>query len=449
MLKVQIRTSKKEGETSLFTRMRIGGNSEWINLYLNVDVKRWNEVKDSDIKRQNYLDRKGYSKLIIDIEFGLKELRRNGEDNMENVINLVKDIVLKEQREKLLKQQEIGRKMAERKLKSVKTYLVRYVDEMESGDERTSKGEHFSKQTVKAWKQFRRIVLDFYELDPFTWDEIDQKLVNRFMTYLENCGYMKKTRSKYLKSFKQIISDAEKRGIHNNSVAKSLVKGLNVRESEKAREIYLTKEELDGLYNMKLEGFEELVRDIFLIGCYTAQRYQNFFIDEGCIGSTPRGVKVLRLDQEKTKNSIVIPIMDEKLEVLLKKYNYNVPYVADQNINRTIKVIGKKLSKTVPSLAVKERTLLKLQEQRAEKKGKISFERDKQNYVIKPRWQMIVCHTARRTAITNMFLSQKYTIQQMMSVSGHKDERTFMEYVKLSLDEKAEGLFKLCAGGMF
>ena len=73
MLKVQIRTSKKAGETPLFTRMRIGGKSEWINLYLNVDVARWNEVKDSDIKRQNYLDRKGYSKIILDFEFGLKE----------------------------------------------------------------------------------------------------------------------------------------------------------------------------------------------------------------------------------------------------------------------------------------------------------------------------------------------------------------------------------------
>lgn len=269
------------------------------------------------------------------------------------------------------------------------------------------------------------------------------------MTYLENCGYMKKSRSKYLKSFKQIISDSEKRGLHKNTNAKNLVKGLNVKESDKAREIYLTKEELEGLYNMKLEGFEELVRDIFLIGCYTAQRYSDFFINQSCIGYTHRGVKVIRMEQKKTEKKVVIPIMDERLELLLQKYDYNVPHVADQNINRTIKVIGEKLSKTFPSLAVKERTLLKLQEQRAEESGKKTFERDMQGHVIKPKWQMIATHTARRTAITNMFLSRKYTIQQMMSVSGHKDERTFMEYVKLSLDEKAEELFKVSADGMF
>ena len=62
---------------------------------------------------------------------------------------------------------------------------------------------------------------------------------------------------------------------------------------------------------------------------------------------------------------------------------------------------------------------------------------------------MICTHTARRTCITNMYLSRKYTNAQIMSVSGHKDERTFMDYVKLSLDEKAEELFKLSAHGMF
>ena len=48
-----------------------------------------------------------------------------------------------------------------------------------------------------------------------------------------------------------------------------------------------------------------------------------------------------------------------------------------------------------------------------------------------------------------MFLSRKYTIPQMMSVSGHKDERTFRDYVKLSLDEFAEEVAKSSCDGMF
>lgn len=37
----------------------------------------------------------------------------------------------------------------------------------------------------------------------------------------------------------------------------------------------------------------------------------------------------------------------------------------------------------------------------------------------------------------------------MMSVSGHKDERTFREYVKLDKDELAEMVVKSSEGGMF
>ncbi len=448
MITIQIRTSKKEGKTPLYTRLRIGGKSEWINLQLMVDVVRWNEVKDGERKRQNFLDRLGYSKLIVDIEFGIKELKRKGEDNMENIDMLIRNVVLQEQREKLIKQQETGRKIEDIKRKSVKTYLENYVKGMETGEERNGKGEQYGIQTVKAWKQFKRIFLNFYNQNPFTWDEIDQKLVNRFISYLEQCGYMKKSRSKYLKNFKQLISDSEKRGLHRNTVAKELIKSLNIKESDKTKKIYLTKDELSAMYDMKLDGFEEIVRDVFLIGCYIAQRYSDFFITENCTGTTSRGVRVIRMEQEKTDNLIVIPIMDERLEILLKKYNYNVPNVADQNMNRTIKEIGRKLSKTVPSLAVKERTLLTLQEREAEKRGEKTFERDSQGNVIKPRWQMICTHTARRSAITNMYLSKKYTVPQMMSVSGHKDERTFLDYVKILLDENAEELFKLSADVM-
>lgn len=59
-MKIDIRTNKKEGETTLFTRLRIGGKSEHINLQLKVDIKQWIDVRESDRKRENYLDRLGY-----------------------------------------------------------------------------------------------------------------------------------------------------------------------------------------------------------------------------------------------------------------------------------------------------------------------------------------------------------------------------------------------------
>ena len=55
-----------------------------------------------------------------------------------------------------------------------------------------------------------------------------------------------------------------------------------------------------------------------------------------------------------------------------------------------------------------------------------------------PRYDYVASHTARRTGITNMYLCYKYTILQMMHVSGHKTQKTFMDYIKLSSEEIAD-----------
>ena len=227
-----------------------------------------------------------------------------------------------------------------------------------------------------------------------------------------------------------------------------------MREEDKAKEIYLTKDELSAVYEMKLYGLEEKVRDVFLIGCYTAQRFSDYSrIDEHCIGTTSKGNRLIRLLQVKTKVPVVIPILDPKLETLLEKYNYNVPNLSDVVFNRYIKEICHRLSETTPSLAVMERTKLNKKETqretKARKSGKEIFEYDEQGFPVKPKWELVSSHTARRTAITNMYLSGNYSIQQIMSVSGHKKEKTFKNYIKLSLDDYADDLASVSADGLF
>ena len=79
----------------------------------------------------------------------------------------------------------------------------------------------------------------------------------------------------------------------------------------------------------------------------------------------------------------------------------------------------------------------------------MKFEYDESGYVIKSRWELVVCHSVRRTCLTNMYLSGKYTTRQMMSVSGHKKEETFMKYIRLSLDEKADDVADAASDGLF
>ena len=457
MFNLHTRTRKTTGSAPLYTRLRFGHTNKWVCLNLMVDINTWNRLDKTTTKLQNFLDKHNLTKKLVEIEFGIKELKKKNIYSLGTVQQLVEDISLKEQRLEMLERERIKREVVESVEKSVSNYVNIFVQGIEDGSIRNMKGEYYGDGTIKVWRQFRRILFDFIEICPFTWNTIDQTLINRFITYLErDCDYLKKTRNKYLCLFRQIISDSEKQGYHNNSIAKHLVKKLNVRDNDKTKSIYLTKEELDGLYGMRLEGTEEIVRDLFLIGTYTCQRFSDYStINESCFGTTQNGTPVIRIQQQKTGNLVVIPILDDRLVSILTKYNYNPPTVSDQCFNRVIKQICEKLSETIPSLLHKEKTLLKKSEKEKEENGKCVYERDRRGNVYKPKWMLVCSHTCRRTGITLMYLSKRsdgtprYSTLQMMSISGHTDEKTFRDYIKLSLDERAEGVKLSSTDGMF
>ena len=107
-------------------------------------------------------------------------------------------------------------------------------------------------------------------------------------------------------------------------------------------------------------------------------------------------------------------------------------------MNRYIKNILKDLSETVPSLKEKVPTKLTMKQKEVMRREKIEPTTDLNGNVIVPRYDCVTSHTARRTGITNMYLSHKYTILQMIHVSGHKTQKTFMDYIKLSSEEIAD-----------
>ena len=451
MISLVIRSKQPEGEAMLYTRMKIDGKSKWINLQLPVNVKKWREVSTSLKKQANYLDRLGYSKKIADIEFAIKGLRQRNCLSEEAINETILNTVLAETRERIKKQEELQRYITDKQNKSVKTWIEDYIAKIVSGEARTFNGERYAPNSIKIWKQFLRIFLDFCQTtNDFCWDEINQSLVNKYMSFLEEEGYAKSIADRYINCFKTLIGVAERDDIHTNHKAISMFKHAAVKDHEKTTAIYLTKEELEGLYNMELVGLEEEVRDAFLIACYTGQRHSDFSqLKTSCFDTIFDGKMVIRKVQTKTTTQVVIPILDNKLKIILEKYNYKVPEIGDIVMNRYLKRIGEKLSHTVKSLAKDVKTILTKDEREAEMSKKKTFRRDEDGNVIKYKWELIVTHTGRRTCATNMYLSRKYTTREMMLVTGHKKEENFMKYIKLSLDEEAHKLAMISDGEMF
>ena len=111
-----------------------------------------------------------------------------------------------------------------------------------------------------------------------------------------------------------------------------------------------------------------------------------------------------------------------------------------------IKEILKDLSESVPTLAVKVPTKLTMKQKERAKSGDLAVARNDKGEVMMSRYDCVTTHTARRSGITNMYLSHKFTIVQMMHVSGHKTQKTFMDYIKLSSDEIADEIDAIVNG---
>lgn len=320
------------------------------------------------------------------------------------------------------------------------TELLQFkIQEMESGTNRNN-GRKFSQSTIQQWKNFHRLLcryeqnygaIDFREINTAFWD--------RFKQFCEDEGLMHKSTNKYLAVFRALISYAQANGIEVSETALQSYHKVPIFDDDSKAKTYLNEQELQALYEMKLSGMKERVRDIFMLGCYLGQRVSDYNnLTKSDFTTTRRGNRVVSFTQEKTNNAVVVPIIYDNVYSIAEKYNYNFPRLSHSVINRYIKRIFADLSTTLPSLRQTLRTAITLKEQQAEARGTMHFERDAKGYVVKPRYEMVSTHTARRSCITNLYLSNRFTISQLMSISGHKSEKAFNEYICCSSEEIAD-----------
>lgn len=451
-----LRTKKEKGTASVY--LRVQKRNPKLNILVcskvSVDIQQWDKVTQDVAKWNDYCktqDGRKVKETLDSISSAIDNLISQGIYDKARIDEVVEAIVFREERERQRIQEEEERQEQER-LRQIKEqeeearkadvilFLENFLEGIKNG--RIKNGaENYTLNTCKVWSNFLGILKRFIQISPFTWKDINKALADRFVSFMEKNGYMVTSINKYIICFKAMIQNAMDQELHNNLIALRAFSKKKIQETDKAKEIYLTKAELQALYEMPLEGLKDKVRDVFLVGCYTCQRFSDYArLEKENFTTTAKGTKVVRIVQEKTGNDVVIPILNDNLLHIAEKYGYDIPKVNDVILNRYIKQILKELSSTVPSLARKERTLLTMKEREKEKQGLVSFERDNKGYVIKPRYELVSSHTARRSGITNLYLSGNFDTYQMMSISGHRDEKTFYEYIKLSSDEVADSI---------
>lgn len=416
-----LRTKKEKGTASVY--LRVQKRNPKLNILVcskvSVDIQQWDKVTQDVAKWNDYCktqDGRKVKETLDSISSAIDNLISQGIYDKARIDEVVEAIVFREERERQRIQEEEERQEQER-LRQIKEqeeearkadvilFLENFLEGIKNG--RIKNGaENYTLNTCKVWSNFLGILKRFIQISPFTWKDINKALADRFVSFMEKNGYMVTSINKYIICFKAMIQNAMDQELHNNLIALRAFSKKKIQETDKAKEIYLTKAELQALYEMPLEGLKDKVRDVFLVGCYTCQRFSDYArLEKENFTKTAKGTKVVRIVQEKTGNDVVIPILNDNLLHIAEKYGYDIPKVNDVILNRYIKQILKELSSTVPSLARKERTLLTMKEREKEKQGLVSFERDNKENVIKPRYELVSSHTARRSGITNLYLS--------------------------------------------
>lgn len=261
-------------------------------------------------------------------------------------------------------------------------------------------------------KRFRRnayLRLKEYMGDREDWNDIDYNYYLLLLARMDAAGKSLNYRSTIVAKFRTVMKEGYDRGYHSNEVWRRFTAPY-----ETADAIALTQEEVDTLWAMDLKDpFERRARDLFIVGCYTAARYQTYSrlsqdnIENGKI----------RFVQEKTGGGVVIPC-SPKVQAVLDRWGGTAPGMAEAMFNTYIKDVCRKAG------------FDSMVESRTTRGGKIVIES-------KPKWKMVSAHTARRTGATLLYKSG-VPIRICRYLTGHRDDRTFMKYIKISADEAAE-----------
>lgn len=265
--------------------------------------------------------------------------------------------------------------------------------------------------TLNHIKEFE--IQENYKID---FQTINLDFYYAFKEYLEELDYGINTIGKYIKNLKTFLNAATEQGINNNLAYKSK---YFVKPSERSEQIYLNEKELNKIINLDLSENKELdqARDLFILAAYTGLRVSDFnrLTKENI--HTHKGKRVFRLHQQKTDGYLSIPI-HPIVETILKKRNGNPPNkMPNQKINDFLEIIGEKAE-------INETITIK------KTKG------GKQESKMIAKYKMIKNHTARRSFCTNAYISGMSPLD-IMAISGHNSEKTFLNYIKISKDERA------------
>lgn len=248
----------------------------------------------------------------------------------------------------------------------------------------------------------------------FEFERLNMTFYNSFVDYLiSDKKLSNNTIGRIIKILKTFLNWALENGIHTNLDYKK----FKIWE-EKIEIIYLTDEELKRIYSKEISNKAlASARDQFCFGCFTGLRFSDIAkLDKSNIKDG-----IIQLRTQKTKDLLTIPLIPQAQEIL-ERHNYNIPVLTNQKLNMHLKELGKLCDID---------QLVYIQRYRGAERIDEKI----------PKHDLITTHTARRTFIT-LSLEKGIRPEVVMSITGHKDFKSFSAYIKIVDNVKKDELLK-------
>lgn len=379
----------KRGGAILYCYIRgIGQNLISINTNIKIDQEQWNPNKQ-EIRRSHpdssqlntYLD-----KMKSEVNaFYLEYIKQNEIKPEEFKSLLIKHLF------------SVGKKSIKLSVvNAFKSYLDFTKIDKSPGTLRIYQGLF---NQLKQYEEHCKLKLYFEDINL----EFFEKFLEFSIKVQKNTNNTAYKKNKQLKTF---FKWAEDRGMHKNEAYKK----VKIRE-ELVDNVHLSDKELKNLYNLDLSDNLRLdrVRDFFCLECYTGQRYSDIAAFD--FNDIKNGFWHLRT--KKTKDILKIPLNQYAMAILNKyKELGTLPALSNQRINDYLKELAKLAGIDEPIKKVYYRGSKRIEE-------------------IKPKYELISSHVGRRTFVT-LSLEKGMRPEVVMTITGHKDLKTFSKYIKIT-----------------
>lgn len=260
-----------------------------------------------------------------------------------------------------------------------------------------------------------------------TFDNIDYNFYQSFQNYLfldktDSRGKLIKglnntTVAKQLSTIKTFLNYARKQGID----VSTKYKDFKIKR-ETLEVIALTGNEFEKLYTLDLANNKRLsqIRDVFCFACATGLRYSDLWqLKKEHIKNDE-----IKLTIKKTKELLTIPLNFYSKSILAKYKEMlrPLPVISNQNMNYAIKDLCKLAQIDEPIEIVRYRGI-------------------KREAITYPKYELIGVHTGRKTFAT-LSLEKGMSAEEVMSITGHTDYKSFKRYVKVTEQRKKVVMIK-------